>query len=72
MRSKLDILCEIYGFDDWVTALTYWTIDSVIGGICTNEGCDYTTDVEPDCSSGHCEQCDTPTVQSALVIEGII
>lgn len=48
------------------------TYDSIAKGICMNPGCDYTTQVEPDQDSGHCENCGTYTVQSCLVIAGLI
>lgn len=38
--------------------------DGVDVGICKNEGCDYTTTVEPDCREGYCEECETQTVVS--------
>lgn len=49
-----DILCE--------EAL----LKGVSAGICMNDGCDYTTNVEPDCEEGWCEHCSTNTVVSAL------
>lgn len=47
-------------------------MDSVAPGICMNDGCDYITEVEPDQSEGYCENCDTCTVTSALVLAGAI
>jgi hypothetical protein len=47
-------------------------LDGVVKGICTNPGCEYTTDVEPDQDRGWCEACNTNTVKSALVLAGII
>jgi hypothetical protein len=46
--------------------------DSVSPGICINDGCDYTTEVEPDQNRGWCEVCRTNTVQSALILAGLI
>ena len=48
------------------------TFDSVAKGICMNEGCDYTCEVEPDSDNGYCEICGTNTVKSCLMIAGII
>ena len=46
-------------------------MDSVNCGICTN--CEaYVEPVEPDCTNGWCEECKTNSVQSALVLAGII
>ena len=38
--------------------------DSYQPGICMNDNCDYTTQVEPDSDSGYCEDCNTTTVES--------
>ncbi len=46
--------------------------DSVVPGICTASDCDGTTDVEPDSRHGWCPVCNQNTVQSALVLAGII
>jgi hypothetical protein len=48
------------------------TFDSVAPGICSNPGCEYSTSVEPDQSKGFCESCGTQTVQSCLVLAGIL
>ena len=44
-----------------------------IPGICLNEGCDCCKEVfAPDQNKGHCHRCDTPTVVSVLVLEGMV
>lgn len=43
-----------------------------VPGICTNDGCDFTIDYEPDCDSGWCEECETNTVQSVYMLAGIM
>ena len=48
------------------------TFDSVCPGICMNEGCDYSSEYEPDQRAGYCEACDTTTAKSALVLAGMI
>ena len=48
------------------------SFDSVVIGICTNKGCDYTTEVEPDQDQGWCECCETNTVASPLILLGVI
>lgn len=70
--EKLQKLAEIEGYDDYQDLLEDNVIDSVCPGICTNPGCDYTTEVEPDCRDGWCESCETQTVQSAMVLAEII
>jgi hypothetical protein len=52
--------------------LEHATFDSVSPGICMNEGCDYSTEVEPDQDRGWCEECQEGSVKSALMLAGII
>ena len=70
--SKLETLMEIEGYEDELEMLEAATMDSVAPGICMNEDCDYTTYVEPDCTEGWCEVCETQTVQSCLILAGLI
>jgi len=70
--EKQQQLAEAEGFDNIIDLLEERHIDSVIPGICMNDDCDYTVGVEPDCSEGWCEVCETQTVQSASVLMGII
>lgn len=70
--SKLDDLASIEGFNDPMDLLEAYATDSVCPGICTNEHCDYTTEVEPDCWDGWCEECNDNTVSSALILAGVI
>jgi len=69
--GKLQDLADIEGMDE-MEMLEEATCDSVAKGICMNPGCDYSTTVEPDCTDGFCEECETQTVQSCLVIAGLI
>lgn len=46
--------------------------DSVSPGIRTNDGCDYTVEIEPDQDRGWCKSCGTNTVKSALILAGLI
>lgn len=69
--SKLDKLAEIEGLDV-MEMLEGATFEGRSPGICTNKGCDYTTEVEPDQDSGYCEECDTNTVKSCLILAGLI
>lgn len=47
-------------------------LDSVVPGICMNPDCAYTTECEPDQREGWCDECDTPTVRSMLVLHGVL
>lgn len=69
--SKLKKLCEVEGMT-LEEVLENGTFDGVCLGICMNPDCDYTTEVEPDCGDGYCENCDTNTVKSALMLAGMI
>lgn len=69
--TKLTTLAEEYGF----TAnelLEAYALDDVAPGICMNDGCDYTSEYEPDQREGWCEECQTRSVASALVLGGVI
>lgn len=70
--DKLQELTEIYGFEDPLNFLEDYITDSICPGICENEECDYTTEVEPDCTSGWCEECQSNTVVSGMILAGII
>lgn len=69
--EKLERLAEIEGMEEF-EMLSEASTDSVVPGICTNPGCDYSTSVEPDSRTGWCEECKTNTVASALTLAGII
>jgi len=51
--------------------LTQAFFDGKCPAICMNEGCNYTTNMEPDQSRGFCEVCGTNTVKSCLVLAKI-
>jgi hypothetical protein len=65
-------LCEIEGFENVEDVLFSSIADSVCPAICMTEGCDYTTEMEPDQDRGFCEVCGAQTVASALVLAGLI
>lgn len=64
-QSKLNLLAKLEGFDDPVDMLEHFITDDISPGICMNPNCDYTTNVEPDCRTGWCENCETNTVSAA-------
>jgi len=71
-EEKIGYLLEDWGYDSEEEIINTYISESVVPGICMNDICDYTTDVEPDCSDSYCEICDTNTVSSILVIAGVI
>lgn len=70
--TKIKTLWQEEGFESEEAMLEEYSFDSVVMGICMNLECNYTTEVEPDCREGYCEECESQTVQSPLVIRGII
>lgn len=70
--SKLVQLAQDWGMASIDDLLSEAMFDSVSPGICMNEDCDYSTEVEPDCRDGYCEACGTQTVRSCLVLAGVI
>lgn len=71
-KDKFETLMEIEGHTDEMEFLNECAFDSVVPAICINEGCDYTESMEPDQDKGWCEDCKTGTVQSALILKGLI
>ena len=70
--AKLMKLCEKEGFRNLDHLLRYVGSDSVCPAICMTEGCNHTTEMEPDQDHGYCEACGGNTVVSALVLAGLI
>lgn len=70
--AKLMRLCELEGFTTLNHLLKRSAADSVCPAICMTEGCDHTTEMEPDQDHGYCEACGGNTVTSALVLAGLI
>jgi len=70
-KEKLEVLCLLdgRGLDELLSEGTY---DSVAQGICVNDGCEFVRNIEPDSHSGWCEECETNSVWSCLVLAGII
>jgi hypothetical protein len=60
--AKLMRLCDIEGFETIADLLSAAITDAVSPGICMTEGCDYTTEIEPDQREGYCEACGGNTV----------
>ncbi|TRD15770.1 hypothetical protein [Palleronia caenipelagi] len=71
-QTLLETLASTEGHATAYELLEATVCDSVSPAICTNPGCGYTTDMEPDQDQGWCEHCATNTVKSALVLAGMI
>ena len=70
--AKLMKLCDLEGYKRLDNLLKASVTDSICPAICMTEGCDYTTEMEPDQDRGFCEGCGGNTVTSALVLAGFI
>jgi hypothetical protein len=70
--AKLMKLCDVEGFTHVHDLLQASVADSICPAICMTEGCDYTTEMEPDQDEGYCEECGGNTIVSALVLAGLI
>lgn len=71
--TNQELLAELFaieGFDDLESFLDVSVMDSVVPGICNT--CHATTDCEPDARHNHCDNCGANTVESGLVLAGII
>ena len=68
--TKTQKICEEYG--DLNDIFREAVFDGICPSICINEGCDIIYDYEPDCTDGWCEACETNSVKSILVLEGMI
>ncbi len=69
---KLKKLMESEGFEQLEELLSAVVGDSVSPAICCNEDCNYTCEMEPDQTRGWCDECHTNSMQSALILAGII
>lgn len=69
--AKITLLVEQYGMSINELLEEYGT-DSVAPGICMNPRCGFTAEYEPDQREGWCEECDTPSVRSILILMGVI
>jgi hypothetical protein len=82
-QEKLETLAEMVGCDDVQSMLEEAAFDSVVPAICTTPGCDApaicTTpgcdaffELEPDAEHDLCEECGCESVDSCLILAGLI
>ena len=71
-KTKAETLADIEGYESIEELCEAYATDSVCPAICLEEGCDYTCEMEPDQDAGWCEVCEAKTMQSAMIILGVI
>jgi hypothetical protein len=71
-EEKLAQLLEHEGYDDIAELAEAIFSDSVSPAICMNEGCNFVCEMEPDQESGWCDECNTNSMNSALVLAGLV
>ena len=71
-RAKLLKLAEIAGLPNVADLVDRAAHEPTAPGICSNQGCKYSCDVEPDQDRGWCEVCGASTVKSSLVLANLI
>jgi hypothetical protein len=69
---KLQKLAELLGFKTIDEMFDAAVTDTACPGICVNPWCEYTATVALDERAGHCAKDHTNTVQSALVLAGLM
>jgi len=72
MKTKAQKLANEYGHDDIMDVCEEYIHDCGCPGICMNDGCDATYEYEHDQDKGWCENCNTGTVKSAMLLAGIM
>ncbi len=72
MTSKIDILARDWGYRTPEDMAEDYIFEGVNPAICMNDGCHYSTEMEPDQDGGWCESCSTNTLKSVSVLLGII
>jgi hypothetical protein len=70
--TKLQKLAELLGFKTIDEMFDAAVTDTTCPGICINSWCEYIANVAPDEREGYCLNDGTNTVQSALVLAGLL
>jgi hypothetical protein len=70
--TKLLKLAELLGFKTIDEMFDAAVTDTACPGICVNPWCEYIATVAPDERAGYCQRDGSNTVQSALVLAGLM
>jgi len=71
-NQKLEQLAALEGFDNSEDLLIEHGFDGTVPAICMNENCEAVYYYEPDQVRGWCDECETNSVKSCLVLGGLI
>ena len=69
--NKLEELAHMEGFEDSTEMILQFGYGDYIPAICMNEDCEATYNYEPDQDKGWCDECETNSVKSCLVLAGL-
>ncbi len=68
MCNKAQTLANDFGYATPLDLIDDYMFEGIMPAICTNDDCDYSTDMEPDQDQGWCEHCCTNTVVSMEIL----
>ena len=71
-QEKLELLAGIAGFEEAQEMLEEAAFESVVPAICTTPGCECYADLEPDAQRDECEECGCQSIDSCLILAGVI
>ena len=71
-QEKLRTLMQTEGFESETHVLQAAIFASVSRAICLNKECSHTAPMESDQAHGWCEICHTNSMQSALILAGLL
>jgi hypothetical protein len=72
-NESLELLAAQYGYESGMDLIAHHAMESVVPAICANLDCDeYSSDLEPDCENGFCDYCGESSMDSCMVLAGII
>jgi len=70
--GDLENMAKRFGYSDAMEMLVEVGDDSVVPGLCRWANCDGMDEVECDCTDGVCPSCGEGSIQSCLIMAGMI
>ena len=72
-NESLALLSEAYGYESGLDLVVHYAMESVVPAICTNLNCvEYTEELEPDSEYVFCNYCGESSIDSCMVLAGVI